>query len=67
MRLACQMAVECELVTVDVVEANEFPELARRYQVRAVPRTVVNGTGGIDGSLPEAKFVEAVLAAVREG
>jgi hypothetical protein len=61
------MAVESDLVTADVVEASEFPELARRYRVRAVPRTVVNETGAVDGSLPEAKFVEAVLAAAQQG
>ena len=63
MRLACQLAVESDLVTADVVEASEFPELLRRYGVRAVPRTLVNGTTAIDGALPEVKFVEEVLAA----
>jgi predicted DsbA family dithiol-disulfide isomerase len=61
------MAVESDLVTADVVEAAKFPDLARQYRVRAVPRTVVNGTGAVDGSLPEAKFVEAVLAAATQG
>ena len=46
------------------LEATEFPHLSQRYQVRGVPRTVVNETGFIDGGLPEAMFVEQMLAAV---
>ena len=63
MRLAQQFAVESDLITADAVEATEFPHLAQRYQVRAVPRTVVNEEASIEGALPEAKFVEAVVSA----
>ncbi len=66
MRLAQQLAVESDLITADLVEITEFPHLAQRYQVRAVPRTVVNETGSIDGALPEAEFVEAIIAAARK-
>lgn len=64
MRLAHQFALESDLVTADMVEATEFPHLAQRYEVRGVPRTVVNETGFIDGGLPERMFVEEMLAAV---
>jgi hypothetical protein len=64
-RLAHQCALENDLIIADVVEASEFPHLAQRYQVRGVPRTVVNEVGFIDGGLPEAAFVEQVLAAAR--
>lgn len=63
MRLAHQLALENDLITADMVEATEFPHLSQRYQVRGVPRTVVNETGFIDGGLPEAMFVEQMLAA----
>ena len=63
MRLAHQFALESDLITADMVEATEFPHLAQRYQVRGVPRTVVNETGFIDGGLPEEMFLEQVLAA----
>ena len=66
MRLAQQLAVENDLITADLVEVTEFPDLARRYQVRAVPRTVVNGTADIEGALPESEFVQAVVAAARK-
>jgi ATP phosphoribosyltransferase len=64
-RLAQQMAVESDFVTADMVEATEFPHLAQRYRVRAVPRTIVNEEGSIEGALPEMEFVEAIIAAVR--
>jgi len=64
-RLAHQFALESVLITADAVEATEFPHLAQRYQVRAVPRTIVNETGAIEGALAETRFLEAVLAAVR--
>lgn len=66
MRLAQQLAVESDLVTADLVEVTEFPHLAQRYGVRAVPRTVVNEAGSIDGALPESEFVSAVVAAARK-
>ena len=66
MRLAQQLAVESDLVTADLVEVTEFPHLAQRYQVRTVPRTVVNVTASIEGALPESEFVRAVVAAARQ-
>jgi predicted DsbA family dithiol-disulfide isomerase len=65
-RLAQQLAVESDLVTADLVEVTEFPHLAQRYSVRAVPRTVVNETASIEGALPESEFVKAVVAAARK-
>jgi predicted DsbA family dithiol-disulfide isomerase len=65
-RLAHQFALESDFITGDAVEATEFPHLAQRYEVRAVPRTIVNETGAIEGALPEAPFLEAVLNAARK-
>jgi glutaredoxin-like protein len=62
-RLAHQLAIENEFISADIIEATEFPELVGRYRVRGVPRTVVNGALGIEGSLPEADFVDQILAA----
>lgn len=66
MRLAQQLAVESDLITADLVEVTEFPHLAQRYSVRAVPRTVVNETASIEGALPESEFVRAVVAAAHK-
>jgi len=65
-RLAQQLAVESDLITADLVEVTEFPHLAQRYEVRAVPRTVVNETASIEGALSESEFVTAVVSAARE-
>ena len=66
MRLAQQLALASDLITADLVEVTEFPHLAQRHHVRAVPRTVVNETASIEGALPESEFVAAVVAAARK-
>tara|TARA_B100001167_G_C16741979_1_gene291505 strand:+ start:185 stop:319 length:135 start_codon:yes stop_codon:yes gene_type:complete len=42
----------------------EFPELARRYHVTGVPKTVVNDVIEIIGNKPEDEFVAEVLRVV---
>ncbi len=64
-RLAHQLAVESELVRADMVEASEFPHLSHRYDVFAVPKTVVNETVSFEGALPEAQFLAEVMKATR--
>jgi predicted DsbA family dithiol-disulfide isomerase len=59
--LANRMALASPLVSARTIEANEFPELSRRFGVQGVPRTVVNEDGAFVGALPEAEFLEAVL------
>jgi len=62
--LAHQMAVASPKVRADMVEAMEFPEMAIRYEVMGVPRTVINETVHIEGAAPEpmvlAKLQEAL-------
>lgn len=48
-------------ITAYAVEATEFPDLARRYQVSGVPKTVVNDTVEILGALPEDAYVEQAI------
>jgi glutaredoxin-like protein len=59
--MANRMALASPRIRSIVVEANEFPELADRFQVQGVPRTVVNRAGAFVGALPEAMFVDSVL------
>jgi len=58
------MAVESSLVTADVIEASEFPELIQRYGVRGVPKTVINGTVGVEGAVPEAALLNRLNEAL---
>ncbi len=55
------MAIESALVTADMVEASEFPELADHYQVYGVPLTVANETVRVEGGMPEPMFVPQIL------
>jgi len=48
-------------ITAYAVEATEFPDLARRYQVTGVPKTIVNEEVEILGALPQDAFVEQAL------
>lgn len=47
----------------DIVEAGEFPELAERYNVYAVPKVVINETVEFVGAQPEPRFLRYVLEA----
>ena len=58
------MAVESEHVTGDVIEAQEFPDLAQRYAVRGVPKIVINETTEFVGALPENQYLAQLRAAV---
>jgi len=51
-------------ITAVAVEATEFPDLARKYQVSGVPKTIVNDAVEILGALPESAYVEQALAAL---
>lgn len=50
-------------MTASVIEATSFPDLAERYQVTGVPKTVVDERIEIMGALPESDFVAQVLRA----
>jgi hypothetical protein len=56
--------MENELIMADCIESTEFPDLAGRYRVYAVPKTVINEGAFIEGSLPEEFFLEGVLKAL---
>jgi glutaredoxin-like protein len=59
--LAHKMAVASPWVTADMVDASEFPDLAERYRVHAVPRTVINGAAHVEGAVPEARLVAELV------
>ncbi|BCW93906.1 MAG: glutaredoxin [Thermoanaerobaculum sp.] len=58
---AFRLAAASPKVKAAMVEATEFPHLAIRYQVRGVPRTVINrGQAYIEGLVPESHLVETL-------
>lgn len=48
-------------ITAVTVQATEFYDLARKFRVTGVPKTVVNEQIEILGALPESQFVRAAL------
>jgi hypothetical protein len=60
-RLAHSFAMENDMIKTDCIEATEFPDLASKYRIYAVPKTVINGGASIEGSLPESFFLDGIL------
>jgi predicted DsbA family dithiol-disulfide isomerase len=59
-RLAYRFATASPRISAANVEAQSFPELARKYGVRAVPHSVLNETEAVVGAVPEAALLEAL-------
>ncbi len=64
--LAFRLAYESPLITADAIEATEFPELAMKYGVQGVPRTVINDTLDVEGAVPEHMLIDAIKEAVSQ-
>ncbi len=67
MRLAQRFAIENDLIKADCIESTEFPDLAGKYRVFAVPRTVINGSAFVEGALPEGFFLDEILKTLEPG
>jgi alkyl hydroperoxide reductase subunit AhpF len=63
--LAYRAALASPRITATAIEATEFPALADRHGVLAVPKTIANGEPIAEGAVPEAVLVERLLAAAR--
>lgn len=62
-----EMAYASPMVTVDAVEASEFPHLAVKYQVAGVPRTIINETTVLEGAAPVALVMDKIREALQAG
>ena len=60
--LANQAAIESPFVTAVAIDATEFPDLVRRYNVNGVPKTIINDAKELLGAAPEDAFVAALTA-----
>ncbi len=58
------MALASTHIRADVMEINEFPHYAQRYQVMGVPKTIINETTSIEGAVPEKIFVARLQQAL---
>lgn len=62
--LGHKMALESGRVTSSMIEVVEFPHLAYRYEVRAVPKVVINDAVSIEGAIPEDFMVQKIMEAL---
>ncbi len=60
-RAAHALALTNPKITAEVVECQEFPDMARHYQVMGVPKTVINDKAEFVGAVPDEIFVNAIL------
>lgn len=65
--LAHEIAWANPHVTAYAVEVTEYPDLARRYRVTGVPKTVVNNVVEILGAVPEDTFIDETLTGFAAG
>jgi len=59
------MALESPLIQADMIEANEFYDLAMRYNVSGVPQTTINdGIDAVMGIVPEDDLLQEIIQVV---
>ena len=65
MVLAHQIAMENPNITSEMIEANEFIDLALRYNVSGVPQTMINeGAGVVLGAVPQEYLLQEIQRAL---
>ena len=60
---AHMLALASDKITAAMVMAPEFPHLANRYGVMAVPKVIINEKISFEGALPEEDFLNFVIQA----
>jgi glutaredoxin-like protein len=62
-QVAHAMAMASDMITAEMIESVEFPELATRYGVLGVPKTVINEDTTFEGAAPEELVVAKIMEA----
>lgn len=62
-RSALLQAVSCELVSVTIVDALEFPDVADQFKCKSTPTTIVNGELTIVGNISADDLAKKVVEA----
>ncbi len=65
-RLAHQAAILNQNIEADMIEALEFQDLANKYQVYGVPKTIFNESVSVEGLTPPEMFVEKLFEATEK-
>ena len=66
MRLAFKFALESDKITADGIEVTGYPDLARKYNISSVPKTVVGETHEFVGAGPESMLLKHVQEAAAD-
>ncbi len=51
-------------IKAEMVEATEFPHLSNKYNVRGVPRTVINENDYVEGAAPEDMVYDKIISSL---
>jgi hypothetical protein len=65
-RLAFKFAIESDKITADGIEVTGYPDLAQRYHISSVPKTVVGETHEFVGAGPESMLLKHVQEAAAD-
>lgn len=60
--VAQQLAIVSSNVKADMIDSSQFPDLAKKYNVRGVPHTVINETSHQEGAAP----IPTIIAKINE-
>lgn len=63
--VAHKFAFENDFITAQMINAQEFPHLANKYGVYAVPKVVINDKISFEGALPEESFLSHIIEATK--
>ncbi len=64
--IAHRMAMESEHISAHLVNIENYPHLAMRFNIQDVPHTVVNGKESVEGALDEQDFTDKILSVYRK-
>lgn len=59
--LASRFAIESLLISATAIDATEYPDLVRRYNINGVPKTVINDDVEVMGAVSEDELLGQVL------
>ena len=63
---AHKFAFENENISADMVEVTEFPQIAVKYKVQGVPRSVVDEETYVEGAVSESVLLEKIIEAKKQ-
>ena len=60
-KLALKLAIASDLITVEIIHADDFLAVAEKYKVRGIPMTIVNDQNSFYGALDEEEYINHIL------